>query len=43
VAGAQLVDGTTLEYLFDQQENERFDVSTAAAVAAQLCAALPRS
>lgn len=36
----QLVDGTTLEYLFDQQEDGRFDVSTAAAVAAQLCAGL---
>ncbi|WP_328899484.1 serine/threonine protein kinase [Streptomyces sp. NBC_00441] len=36
----QLVDGTTLEYLFDQQEDERFDVPTAAAVAAQLCSGL---
>ncbi|MFE4953994.1 serine/threonine-protein kinase [Streptomyces sp. NPDC056653] len=36
----QLVDGTTLEYLFDQQQDERFDVPTAAAVAAQLCAGL---
>ncbi|MFC4607113.1 serine/threonine-protein kinase [Streptomyces maoxianensis] len=36
----QLVDGTTLEYLFDQQEDERFDVPSAASVAAQLCAGL---
>lgn len=36
----QLVDGTTLDYLFDQQEDERFDVPTAAAVAAQLCSGL---
>lgn len=36
----QLVDGTTLEYLFDQQDDQRFDVSSAAAVAAQLCAGL---
>ncbi|MFD4855190.1 serine/threonine-protein kinase [Streptomyces atratus] len=36
----QLVDGTTLEYLFDQQDDERFDVPAAAAVAAQLCAGL---
>lgn len=36
----QLVDGTTLEYLFDQQDDGRFDVPTAAAVAAQLCAGL---
>ncbi|MFF3418970.1 serine/threonine-protein kinase [Streptomyces sp. NPDC002698] len=36
----ELIEGTTLEYLFDQQENERFDVMSAAAVAAQLCAGL---
>lgn len=36
----QLVDGTTLEYLFDAQPEERFDVTTAACVAAQLCAGL---
>ncbi|KPC78928.1 serine/threonine protein kinase [Streptomyces sp. NRRL S-4] len=36
----QLVDGTTLEYLFDQQEGEKFDVPSAASVAAQLCAGL---
>lgn len=36
----QLVDGTTLEYLFDQQDDERFDVPTATAVAAQLCSGL---
>ncbi|MFJ3089898.1 serine/threonine-protein kinase [Streptomyces sp. NPDC086838] len=36
----QLVDGTTLDHLFDQQDDERFDVSTAAAVAAQLCSGL---
>lgn len=36
----QLVDGTTLEYLFDQQEDERFDVPSAASIAAQLCAGL---
>jgi eukaryotic-like serine/threonine-protein kinase len=36
----QLVDGTTLEYLFDQQEDGKFDVPSAASVAAQLCAGL---
>ncbi|MFJ3891002.1 serine/threonine-protein kinase [Streptomyces rubrogriseus] len=36
----ELIDGTTLEYLFDQQEDSRFDVPSAAAVAAQLCAGL---
>ncbi|MFJ3104054.1 serine/threonine-protein kinase [Streptomyces sp. NPDC086835] len=36
----QLVDGTTLEHLFDQQDGGRFDVPTAAAVAAQLCSGL---
>ncbi|MFR9756776.1 serine/threonine-protein kinase [Streptomyces sp. TR06-5] len=36
----QLVDGTTLEYLFDAQPGERFDVATAACLAAQLCAGL---
>jgi eukaryotic-like serine/threonine-protein kinase len=36
----ELIDGTTLEYLFDQQEDGRFDVPSAAAVAAQLCAGL---
>ncbi|MFH0241785.1 serine/threonine-protein kinase [Streptomyces sp. HK10] len=36
----ELVDGTTLEYLFDQQVDGRFDVPSAAAVTAQLCAGL---
>ncbi|MFJ8129784.1 serine/threonine-protein kinase [Streptomyces hydrogenans] len=36
----ELIDGTTLEYLFDQQEDGRFDVPSAVAVAAQLCAGL---
>jgi serine/threonine protein kinase len=36
----ELIDGTTLEYLFDQQEGQRFDIASAAAVAAQLCAGL---
>ncbi|MFJ9039095.1 serine/threonine-protein kinase [Streptomyces sp. NPDC102406] len=36
----ELIEGATLEHLFDQQEDERFDVPTAAAVAAQLCAGL---
>ncbi|MEV0300772.1 serine/threonine-protein kinase [Streptomyces prasinus] len=36
----ELIDGTTLEYLFDQQDEGRFDVPSAAAVAAQLCAGL---
>ncbi|CAL9366370.1 serine/threonine-protein kinase [Streptomyces sp. enrichment culture] len=36
----ELIEGTTLEFLFDQQDDGRFDVPTAAAVAAQLCAGL---
>ncbi|MFI2643961.1 serine/threonine-protein kinase [Streptomyces sp. NPDC018610] len=36
----ELIDGVTLEHLFDQQDEERFDVPSAAAVAAQLCAGL---
>jgi len=36
----ELIEGTTLEYLFDQQEDGRFDVPSAAAVTAQLCAGL---
>ncbi|MEU1935461.1 serine/threonine-protein kinase [Streptomyces coeruleorubidus] len=36
----ELIEGTTLEFLFDQQDDARFDVPTAAAVAAQLCAGL---
>ncbi|MET7901984.1 serine/threonine-protein kinase [Streptomyces sp. NPDC005271] len=36
----ELIEGTTLEYLFDQQEGGRFDVPSAAAVTAQLCAGL---
>ncbi|MFC9407821.1 protein kinase [[Kitasatospora] papulosa] len=36
----QLVEGTTLEYLFDPQEGERFGVPSAVFVAAQLCAGL---
>ncbi|GGZ28024.1 serine/threonine-protein kinase [Streptomyces poonensis] len=36
----ELIDGTTLEYLFDQREDGRFDIPSAAAVAAQLCAGL---
>ncbi|MEU5697273.1 serine/threonine-protein kinase [Streptomyces aurantiacus] len=36
----ELIDGTTLEYLFDQRENGRFDVPSAVSVAAQLCAGL---
>ncbi|MFJ3223236.1 serine/threonine-protein kinase [Streptomyces sp. NPDC086783] len=36
----ELIDGTTLEHLFDHQEDGRFDVSSAAAVTAQLCAGL---
>ncbi|MET7377904.1 serine/threonine-protein kinase [Streptomyces sp. NPDC005526] len=36
----ELIEGTTLEYLFDQQEDGRFDLPSAAAVAAQMCAGL---
>ncbi|WP_316745061.1 serine/threonine-protein kinase [Streptomyces sp. MK7] len=36
----ELIEGTTLEYLFDQQQGGRFDVPSAASVAAQLCAGL---
>ncbi|MEU3659857.1 serine/threonine-protein kinase [Streptomyces sp. NPDC032940] len=36
----ELIDGTTLEYLLDQQPGARFDVPSAAAVTAQLCAGL---
>ncbi|MGW3170965.1 serine/threonine-protein kinase [Streptomyces sp. NPDC001153] len=36
----ELIEGTTLEYLFDDREDGRFDVSSAVAVAAQLCAGL---
>ncbi|MGW1401162.1 serine/threonine-protein kinase [Streptomyces sp. NPDC002405] len=36
----ELIEGTTLEFLFDQQEDGRFDVPSAAAVAAQMCAGL---
>ncbi|MCZ7456711.1 serine/threonine-protein kinase [Streptomyces sp. WMMC940] len=36
----ELVEGTTLEFLFDQQEHGRFGVPGAVAVAAQLCAGL---
>lgn len=36
----ELVVGTTLEYLLDQQEGGRFDPSSAAAVTAQICAGL---
>lgn len=36
----ELIEGTTLEHLFDQQEGGRFDVPSAAAVTAQLCAGL---
>lgn len=36
----ELIEGTTLEYLFDQQEEGRFDLPSAVAVAAQLCAGL---
>ncbi|QKW65562.1 serine/threonine protein kinase [Streptomyces sp. NA03103] len=36
----ELIDGTTLDHLFDQQDDERFDVPSATAVAAQLCAGL---
>ncbi|WP_406175519.1 protein kinase domain-containing protein [Streptomyces sp. NBC_00996] len=38
----ELIEGTILEYLFDQQDGERFDVPSAAAVAAQLCAGRAR-
>ncbi|SDG26737.1 serine/threonine-protein kinase [Streptomyces griseoaurantiacus] len=36
----ELIEGTTLEYLFDQQDDGRFDVPSAASVAAQMCAGL---
>lgn len=36
----ELIEGTTLEYLFDQQDGGRFDVPSAVAVAAQLCSGL---
>ncbi|MGW9300447.1 serine/threonine-protein kinase [Streptomyces cyaneofuscatus] len=36
----ELVDGATLEHLFDRQQDERFDLATAVSVAAQLCAGL---
>ncbi|SNT19582.1 serine/threonine-protein kinase [Actinacidiphila glaucinigra] len=36
----ELIEGTTLEHLFDQHEDGRFDVPSAAAVAAQLCSGL---
>jgi serine/threonine protein kinase len=36
----ELIEGTTLEYLFDQQQDGRFDVPSAASIAAQLCAGL---
>lgn len=36
----ELIDGATLDHLFDQQEDGRFDVASAAAVAAQICAGL---
>ncbi|MBO1330973.1 serine/threonine-protein kinase [Streptomyces sp. VRA16 Mangrove soil] len=36
----ELISGTTLEYLFDGQPDERFGVESAAAVAAQLCSGL---
>ncbi|MFI8950101.1 serine/threonine-protein kinase [Streptomyces sp. NPDC053750] len=36
----ELIDGTTLDYLFDQQEDGRFDVPSAASMTAQLCAGL---
>jgi eukaryotic-like serine/threonine-protein kinase len=36
----ELIEGTTLDYLFDQQECGRFEVPSAAAVTAQLCAGL---
>ncbi|MER7394895.1 serine/threonine-protein kinase [Streptomyces sp. NPDC000151] len=36
----ELIEGTTLEFLFDQQDDGRFDVTSAAAVAAQLCGGL---
>ncbi|MET9727564.1 serine/threonine-protein kinase [Streptomyces zaomyceticus] len=36
----EMIDGTTLDYLFDQQEDGRFDIASAVAVAAQLCAGL---
>ncbi|MCQ0002961.1 serine/threonine-protein kinase [Streptomyces sudanensis] len=36
----ELIEGVTLEFLFDQWEGGRLDVPTAASVAAQLCAGL---
>ncbi|WP_406333625.1 serine/threonine protein kinase [Streptomyces zaomyceticus] len=36
----EMIDGTTLDYLFDQQEDGRFGIASAVAVAAQLCAGL---
>ncbi|GAB3119814.1 hypothetical protein GCM10027160_34560 [Streptomyces calidiresistens] len=36
----ELIRGTTLEFLFDERDEGRFDVPTAVAVAAQLCAGL---
>lgn len=36
----ELIEGTTLEYLFDQYDNGRLDVPSAAAVGAQICAGL---
>jgi serine/threonine protein kinase len=36
----ELIEGTTLEYLFDQQDDGRFDIPSAVAVTAQLCAGL---
>ncbi|MFJ9173864.1 serine/threonine-protein kinase [Streptomyces sp. NPDC102360] len=36
----ELIEGATLDHLFDQQEEERFDLPAAAAVAAQVCAGL---
>jgi serine/threonine protein kinase len=36
----ELIDGVALEYLFDYQDAERFDVESAAAVAAQMCSGL---
>ncbi|MDI3420613.1 serine/threonine-protein kinase [Streptomyces luteolus] len=36
----ELIAGTTLEYLFDYQAEDRFDVESAVSVAAQLCSGL---
>ncbi|MFE3378860.1 serine/threonine-protein kinase [Streptomyces anulatus] len=36
----EMIDGTTLDQLFDQQEDGRFGIVSAVAVAAQLCAEL---